>query len=223
MDKTNEKIKVLIADDHPVTRAGITTILEEAPDIEVVGEARDGAEAKEMVMAHQPDVLLLDLIMPGLRPYRVEKWVRVNCPETVTLVLTAHDRDCFLSKAIEAKVAGYLTKDEAPHKLISAVRRAARGDVLLTPSQVDQAKRWHQAVGQRWEDLTQRERQVLRLLVQGKSNAAICQALSVTLKTAEYHVTNILTKLSVTSRQEAISWVHEHLPESLWDDSDDED
>lgn len=215
MDDAKGTIRVLVADDFPVTRAGIRAILEKELDIEVVGEAADGLEAKQMMAELRPDILLLDLVMPGLQPYEVEEWVRANYPETVTLVLTAHDRDCYLAKAIEAGVVGYLAKDEAPHRLVQAIRCAARGEVLLTKEQMARAALWRDEVGQCWESLTRREREVLQLLVQFLDNRAIAKALSVTPKTIEYHVTNILRKVGVASRQEVISWVDIHLPNDL--------
>jgi len=200
-------IRVLVADDHPVTRKGIRTILEEAPDIEIIGEARDGVEAKQMVGELRPDVLLLDLVMPGLRPSKIEEWVRTNHPQTVTLVLTAHDRDYFLTKAIDAGVAGYLTKTEAPHGLIEAIRRAVKGEVLITGGQLARVSRWRMEVGERWEGLTRREREVLELVAQGLGNQEIAQTLSVTKKTVEKHVSNALGKMGLSSRTEAAVWV----------------
>jgi NarL family two-component system response regulator LiaR len=215
MHETDKTIRVLVADDHYVTRAGIRAILEEAPGIEVVGESESSTEVQQMVAQLVPDVLLLDLVMPGLRPYEIEKWVRVNYPDTVTLVLTAHDRDYYLAKMIEAGVAGYLVKDGPPAKLVQAIRRAACGEYLIGKEQLARADHWHNEVGTRWERLTDRERQVLRLLVQGLNNAAIAEALCISVKTTECHVTKILRKLSVTSRQEAIVWANAHLPEEL--------
>ena len=215
MDNEKGTIHVLVADGFPLIRVGIRAILEEEPDIQVVGEAENGLEAERMVLELQPDILLLDLVMPGLRPYEVKKWVRANYPETITLVLTAHDRDCYLAKAVEAGVVGYLAKDDAPHKLVQAIRRAVRGEVLLTHGQLTRATLWRDEVDKCWESLTRREREVLRLLVQCLDNAAIANALSVTTKTVEYHVTNILRKVGVASRQEVISWVDTHLLNDL--------
>jgi len=215
VSEANKSICVLIADDHPVTRSGIRAILDRAPDIEVVGEARDGLEAERKVSELHPDVLLLDLVMPGLQPYEVEKWVRVNCPETITLVLTAHDRDFYLSKAIDAGVMGYLTKDEASRGLVQAIYRAVQGEIIVTGEQLARAVRWRREVGDKWESLTERESQVLQLLVQGLGNSAIAEALHVTKKTVECHVTEVLNKLDVSSRQEAIVWAYTHLPDGL--------
>ncbi len=180
-------IQVVLTDDHPPTRRGVRAALEEAPDIEVVGEAGDGAEAKELVAELRPDVLLLDLVMPGPRPVDIERWVRDNYPETETLILTAHDRDAFLAEMEEAGAAGFLTKDEDTPALVQAIRRAARGEVLYTQEQLERARRWRQEVSARWESLTGREREVLRLLVEGETNREIAQALRISEKTAGHH------------------------------------
>ncbi|MDY7080259.1 MAG: response regulator transcription factor [Chloroflexota bacterium] len=203
-------IRVLLADDHPVTRAGIRAILEEASNIEVVGEAKDGVEAQQLVAELGPDILLLDLVMPGPRPSEVEKWVRTNYPETITLVLTAHDRDCYLAKMIEAGAAGFLTKEEAPQRLVEAIRCAARGDVLITGGQLARANHWREEVGARWESLTERERQVLQLLAEGLDNAAIAEALRVSVNTVRCHISHIYSKLGVADRAEAIVFVLRH-------------
>src|SRR6266496_1414938 len=121
-------ITVLIADDHEITRTGIRNLLEQVPDFRVLGEAEDGNEIKGLVAKHHPQILLLDLIMPNLSPAEMEKWVRTNYPETITLVLTAHDRDSYLSNMMDAGAAGYLDKKLRAGQLVSAIRRAARGE-----------------------------------------------------------------------------------------------
>lgn len=210
MNPQNRIIRVLIADDHPVTRKGIHTILEKAPDIKVVGEAKDGMEAKHMVAELRPDILLLDLVMPGLRPFEIEKWVRTNCPQTITLILTGHDRDYYLAEAIKAGAVGFLTKEEAPQQLVEAIRRAARGDALITGGQLARIHSWREEVGERWESLTERERQIFALMVKGQSTKQIARALTIEKCTVETHIGNILGKLDTTSRAEAISWAWQH-------------
>jgi NarL family two-component system response regulator LiaR len=219
VNEKDEIIRVLIADDHAATRVGIRTILEKAPDIKVVGESKNGAEAKQMVAELGPDVLLLDLVMPGMRPCEIEKWVRINYPETITLILTGHDRDYYLEKAIEAGAAGFLTKEEAPHRLVEAIRRAAKGQILITGGQLARVYSWREKVGQRWESLTRRERQVMALMVKGESTLQIAQALIIEKHTVETHIGNILGKLGVASRAEAVAWAWQHrLVEELADE-----
>src|SRR3990170_5763846 len=110
LSRARQTITLLLADDHPMVRAGIRALLMKAPDIQIVGEAQDGNETLRLVAKLRPKILLLDLKMPGPSPSEIEKWVRENYPETITLVLTAHDRDAYLSSMVEAGAAGYLDK-----------------------------------------------------------------------------------------------------------------
>lgn len=211
-----ETIRVVIADDHLSAREGIRTLLQTVPDIVIVGEAQDGTEAQQKVAELRPAILLLDLVMPGLRPMEIERWVREHVPETTVLILTAHDRDHFLAQAVGAGIGGYLTKDIAQADLVAAIRRAARGEVLLTGEQLARARRWSREVGARWESLTEREQEVLRILARGKSNTEIAEALSITVRTVEMHLTNVMGKLAVRSRVEAVVWVRDNLPDDMW-------
>ncbi len=206
MGKTAETIRVLLADDYPAIRAGIRTILEKAPDVRVVGEATGGAEAMQLTAQLRPQLLLLDLRMPGPRPAEIARWVRNHCPETETLVLTAHDIDRYVAEMMEAGTAGFLTKEKAEQALLGAIRRAARGEILYTKEQRARARRWREEVGQRWERLTERERQVLALMAEGKTDKEIAQELQIKTKTVGNHVSRILRKLGVTSRTEAALW-----------------
>lgn len=210
-----EPIHLLIADDHPVTRAGIRAILEDTPDIQVVGEARNGQEVQALVEKLHPRILLLDLKMPDSQPIEIERWVRTHSPETMTLVLTAHDRDAYLAGMMEAGATGFLAKDAPANRLIAAIRQAANGEILFDNTQLARVCRWREVVGKKWESLTEREQQVLQLLTQGLDNKTIAKTLCVTPKTVAYHITNILSKLDVASRQEAVAWVHTHLPGEL--------
>lgn len=221
MSKPNETIRVLIADDHPATRKGIRTMLEQAPDIEVVGEAENGMEAQALVAKLRPDILLLDLVMPGLRPFAVESWVRTNYPDTVTLILTAHDWDAYLAEAVKAGVAGFLSKEEKSNRLIDAIRRAAHGDILINQEQLNRARCWQKEVSEKYESLTQRERQVLALLVKGQNSRQIAEALILESSTVDTHVGNILRKLEVDSRAAAVTWVWHHRIFELIDSPDD--
>jgi DNA-binding NarL/FixJ family response regulator len=206
MSTQQNTITVLIAEDHEVTRTGIRTILNQSPDMQVIGEAEDGKQIKEMIASLRPRILLLDLIMPNLVPTELEKWVRTNYPETITLVLTSHDRDAYLSNMMDAGVSGYLDKKLRAGQLITAVRRAACGEFLFDKEQLQRARRWREDVCKKWDSLSSRESEVLQLLTEGAKNKGIAESLGVTVKTIDKHLENIYRKLGVTSRAEAIHW-----------------
>lgn len=206
MSSQHEPITVLVADDHEVTRRGIRAFLDQAPDIQVVGEAQDGIETRQLIVELHPRIVLLDLIMPDHSPFEFEKWVRTNYPETITLVLTAHDRDVYLSGMMEAGVAGYLDKKLRDGELIAAIHRAARGEFLFDKRQLERARRWREDVSRKWESLSKREREVLQMLTEGTKNKMIAEALGITVKTVQKHLENIYQKLGVSSRAEAIHW-----------------
>lgn len=204
--KPRKKITILIAEDHPVTIQGVCAIIEKANDMEIVGKVEDGAQIQPMVAKLRPDILLLDLIMPNLSPTALEKWVRENHPETVTIVLTAHNRDAYLANMMEAGISGYLDKKLRAGQLIASIRRAARGEVLFDKKQIERAAQWHRQVQAKRESLTQREQGVLMMLTEGADNQTIAQALKVTASTVEKHLTNLYKKLGVSSRAEAVAW-----------------
>lgn len=203
-------IRVLLADDHPATCAGLRNMLAVAPDIEVVGEACDGITVRCLVAELRPDVVLLDLVMPDLHPVEFVRWVREQYPGIEVLPLTAHDRDCYLAWMMEAGAAGYLNKGEASDALMEAIRRAACGEACYTPEQEDRARRWDGEVGERWKRLTMREREILRLLVQFWTDAEIAGYLGISEKTVGHHVSHILAKLNAGSRREAARWAVKH-------------
>jgi DNA-binding NarL/FixJ family response regulator len=132
------------------------------------------------------------------------------------LVLTAHDVDGYLAAMVEVGAAGFVVEEEAPETIVAAVRAAARGEVFFSGEQRARARCWREEVSARWESLTEREREVLRLLAEGLDNAAIAETLCVTVRTVECHVTSILSKLGVASRLEAVAWIHKHLTDDLW-------
>lgn len=210
-------ITVILADDHPLVREGIRAILNKAADIQILGEAESGHEVQQLVAQLRPRILLLDLKMPGPHPAEIEKWVRTNYPDTVTLVLTAHDRDSYLSRMIDAGASGLLDKGESGERLVGAIRRAAQGEIIFDASQISRARQWRQTAGIKWESLTMREREILRLIVKGLDNIYIGNVLNVTPKTVAYHTTNIFAKLGVSSRQEAIAWIHKYSPDMMED------
>lgn len=205
------KISVLLVDDHPSLRAGVRAMLERTSDIYVVGEAGDGSEAEKMLDALRPNIILLDLKIPGFSPSVFEKWARENYPETLTLVLTAHDRDAYLASMMDAGAVGFLDKETKAEQLINAIRRVASGENLYDEWQKNRARQWHEEVEKKWNSLSQRERQVLRLLADGLSNKDVSSKLSITVKTLDKHLEKIYQKLGVASRTEAVLWGKENM------------
>lgn len=204
-------ITIIIADDHPVTRAGIHNLLGSDPDLVIIGEAENGIEAQQLVERLHPNILLLDLKMPGPRPADIERYVRTNHPETITLVLTAHDRDVYLADMIDAGISGYFSKSMRGEELIKAIRRAVDGENLFTEAQKLRVKRWHEITNDKWKKLTEREKEVLSLMCHGLNNTVISKDLGITYRTTAFHVTNLLKKMEVDSRQQAIVWANENL------------
>ena len=211
MIKPPDKITLLLADDDPIARAGIRSLLSQA----VIGEAQDGFEAQRLVAELRPRILLLDLKMPGPRPAELEKWVRENYPYTDTLVLTSHDRNAYLTSMMDSGAAGYLSKGESADQLISAIRRAAQGEIIFDDSQISRADDWRKEVGEKLNRLTPKEKRVLELLAQGLDSKSIADSLDISVKTVSYHITNLLSKLNVSSRQEATIWALKHLSDDL--------
>lgn len=209
MSMQKKAISILLADDHPLARQGVRTILEKVPDMEIIGETQDGDEIKRLIAKLRPQILLLDLKMPDLSPAALENWIRTNYPETITLVLTGHDRDVYLSNMMDAGAAGYLDKKLRASQLISSIRRAAKGEILFDEEQIERAQRWREETRNKWESLSSREREVLQVLTEGADNNAIASSLQITINTVEKHLKNIYKRLGVSSRSEAVLWWQE--------------
>jgi DNA-binding NarL/FixJ family response regulator len=217
-------IRVVIADDQALMRAAFRTILESA-QIEVAGEAANGDEAVALVRAERPDVVVMDVRMPGSDGLRATAHVTAVAPATRVLVLTTFDLDDYLFGALKAGAAGFLLKNAAPEELVTAVRRLAAGDAVLDPavtarvmarvastpgggSRADSGGR-ADAAGAALASLTEREREVLGLLAEGMSNAEIAGAMGVGDATAKTHVSRVLTKLGVRDRLQAVILAYE--------------
>lgn len=197
------KIRVLLADDHPVTRNGIRNLLEQAAGIKVVGEANDGAEALQLVEELTPEVLLLDMEMPGMKGVEVAQQLRSAGSPVRILALSAYDDRQYILELLAGGAAGYLMKEEAPEIIVEAVRGVARGEQGWVSRQVAaKLSTWTQQETDQ-SDLTDREKQVLRLVVQGKTNQEIGFALEISEKTVEKHLEGVFSKLGVSSRVEA--------------------
>jgi two-component system, NarL family, response regulator LiaR len=195
-------IRILLVDDHTVVRKGLRTFLSYDPDLEVVGEAADGAQALSLARELMPDVVVMDLLMPGMDGIAATAAIRRELPETEVLALTSVLEDASVVGAVRAGAIGYLLKDTQAEVLCQAIKAAAAGQVQLTPKA---AARLMQAISapQSPEALTERETEVLRRLSQGQSNKQIARSLHNTEKTIKTHVSRILSKLGVQSRTQA--------------------
>jgi DNA-binding NarL/FixJ family response regulator len=202
-------IRVLLADDHPLVRSGIRATLTAEPDLTLVGEATNGREAQHLSRELEPDVLLLDLSMPGPRPAETAAYLREHCPEVRVLVLTAYDDDAYVRGVAAAGVAGYVLKDEATETVVRAIRAVVRGDAWF--SQPIAEKMAQMEYGRAAEPaLTERERQILDLMAQGCDNAHIAAELCLAEQTVRNYVSTIYKKLEVGSRAKAVVWAREH-------------
>jgi len=200
-----EAVRVVLADDHPVVREGIRSLLERAPDIVVVAEASDGGEALRLAEELAPDVLVLDMEMPGVTGVEVARRLRAADSPVRVLALSAYDDDQYVFGLLEAGAAGYLLKDEAMEAIVAAVRGVARGEVgWLSRPVAEKVMRRMREETEEVCPLTERELDVLRLLAKGWTNARIAQELIVSERTVRFHVENLLKKLEVSSRTEAV-------------------
>jgi DNA-binding NarL/FixJ family response regulator len=195
-------IRIVIADDHSVVRQGLRMFLGLDPELEVVGEAADGAQALRLARQLRPDVVVMDLLMPVMDGITATAAIRKELPNTEVLALTSVLEDASVVGAVRAGAIGYLLKDTQAEALCQAIKAAAAGQVQLTPKA---AARLMQAVStpESPEALTERETEVLRLLAQGQSNKQIAHSLHIAEKTVKTHVSNILSKLGVQSRTQA--------------------
>jgi DNA-binding NarL/FixJ family response regulator len=196
-------ISILLVDDHPVVRAGVRGMLEGEPDLEVVGEAGSGAEAVTAVRALRPDVVLMDLRMPGLDGAAATAQVLAAVPTTRVVVLTTYETDGDILRAVEAGAAGYLLKDVSRADLVNAVRVAARGETVLAPSVATRLLR--QVRRPQHESLSPREVEVLRLVGAGLSNIEIGRRLHITEATVKTHLLRTFAKLGVSDRTAAVT------------------
>lgn len=195
-------IRILVADDHPVVREGLVLMLGTQPDFAVIGEATTGQEVVDLACALQPDVVLLDLEMPGMDGLVALQHLRQDCPDTKVLVFTAFDTDERIIKAVQAGARGYLLKGAPRQDLFHAIRVVSRGESLLQP--VIASKLMRQLSEPAAESLTEREQEVLNLMAQGKMNKEIAAALFVTERTVKFHISSIFGKLGATNRTEAV-------------------
>jgi NarL family two-component system response regulator LiaR len=210
----SDRVRIVLADDHPVVRQGLRAFLETQPEVEILGEAADGEEAVRQVERLLPDIVLMDIVMPKVDGIEAIRRIRAISPSTQAIVLTSFADDEKIVAAVRAGAAGYLLKDARPQELINAIRAVARGEALLAPSV---AARLMRELSRPSEDaaatiLTTRELEVLRLIASGRSNKEIAADLVLSEKTVKTHVSNILAKLHLADRtQAALYAVRQHL------------
>jgi NarL family two-component system response regulator LiaR len=207
------QITVVVVDDHAVVRQGVMSFFETQDDIEVVGEASSGDDAAAVCAECAPDVVLMDLVMPKMDGVEATRAVKLVSPRSQVIVLTSYHDDEHILPAIRAGALSYLLKDVSADALAEAVRKAARGEVTMNPrvaakmvaalQRADQVSKEALSIGDALADLTQREKDVLMLIAQGLSNAAIGERLFIADKTVKSHVSNILSKLHLNDRTQA--------------------
>jgi DNA-binding NarL/FixJ family response regulator len=208
-------IKVLIADDHHVVRRGLVFFLKTQKDIEIVGEAANGEEALTLVGKLQPDVVLMDLVMPMMDGIEATKKIKELFPHTKILILTSFSDQDHVIPAIRAGASGYQLKDIEPDQLVEAIKSVYRGESQLHPK-VTSHVMTHLYQGEKkeeklLEELTKREKEVLAEIAKGKSNKEIAASLMITEKTVKTHVSNILAKLNLADRTQAALYAVKHL------------
>ncbi|MCA2000321.1 MAG: response regulator transcription factor [Chloroflexi bacterium] len=200
------KIRILLVDDHAVLRAGIHVLLETQPDLEIIGEAGDGREAVMRARELQPDVALLDIAMPGLDGLTAAREIKAACPNTRILFLTQHENKEYVLPALKLGTSGYVLKRAEGDELITAIRTVYAGGTFLDPAiagaVVGEATRDPSAEADPFDSLTEREREVLVMLAQGKTYQQIAEILFISPKTVDYHRTNLMHKLGLTNRAE---------------------
>jgi DNA-binding NarL/FixJ family response regulator len=204
-----EPIRVLIADDHPLFRDGMHGLLDSEADTEVVGEAKTGEEAVELAEALRPDVILMDLKMPGINGIQATREVLNRSPDVGVLVVTMFEDDDSVFAAMRAGARGYLLKDARGDEVINAIRAVAAGQAIFGPGIAQRLMGFFTVPGpnvrpRAFPELTAREEEILALVAAGKNNAEIAGALFLSLKTVQNHVSNIFAKLRVADRAQAV-------------------
>ena len=206
MPSTPTPIRVLLADDHTIVRAGIRRFLEQPGDIEIVAEAQDGEEARNLIEQHKPDMAVLDIQMPKASGIEVTRWIRANMPGVGVLILTAYDDTPYVMGVLQAGANGYVLKTASPEELIQAVYDVHAGKSALdqTIARKVMTQMFDQHKASTYPPLTDREMEVLRLTAKGYTNKAIAVQLDISDRTVQGHLAHIFDKLQADSRTEAV-------------------
>jgi DNA-binding NarL/FixJ family response regulator len=200
-------MRVMIADDHGIVRSGLRLLLEREPDIDVVGEASDGVEARGMAISERPDLAILDVKMPKLTGLQATREIREQAPEVAVLILSMHDDERYLFEALKAGASGYVLKRQADQDLIEAIRAVERGEPFLTPdAQRALIRDVLDRDVDRSHELTPREEEVVKLVAEAHTNKEIAEILHLSEKTVENHRSNAMRKLGMRDRVELVRY-----------------
>ncbi len=200
-------MRILIADDHGIVRSGLRLLLERQSDIEVVGEAADGAEARELAVRERPDLAILDVRMPKLTGLQVTREIKQQAPEVAVLILSMHDDERYLFEALKAGAAGYVLKTQADTDLLDAVRAVERGEPFLTPeAQRAVIKEMLERGPDGADQLTPREEEIVKLVAEANTTRQIAEILHLSEKTVENHRANAMRKLGMRDRVELVRY-----------------
>jgi DNA-binding NarL/FixJ family response regulator len=202
MNNTNKAIRVVLADDHPIVRAGIRAELDRLSGVEVVGEASDGREALELIRVHQPDIAFMDISMKNLNGLEATARIKSEFPKVRVIILSMHQNEEYFWQALKAGASGYLLKKAATAELATALQRVTEGDIYLTKEISNRLvkKLPLQQLAYRkspLEELTERQREILQLIAEGQTTKAIALILKVSPKTVEYHRAKLMERLNI--------------------------
>ena len=204
-----QKIKVILVDDHEMVRLGLKSFLNLQPDVEVVGEAGNGLDGINLALELKPDVVVMDLVMPEMSGVEATLKLLEEWKEAKILVLTSYLDNEKIYPVIEAGAKGYMLKTSSAAEILNAIQKVARGELAIE-TEVDKKIKAHDMQPELHEDLTTRERDILRLLAKGYDNQTIADELFISLKTVKTHVSNILAKLEVDDRTQAVVYAFKH-------------
>jgi DNA-binding NarL/FixJ family response regulator len=200
---TERRVKILVCDDHPVVRSGLRGMINSQPDLEVVAEAAEGSEALSLTDRFKPDVVLMDLRMPGMDGVTATAGIKARHPDTNVLILTTYDTDADILRALEKGATGFLLKDEREDRIFDAIREAARGRTALAPGVASRLV--ERLRGDADAHVSDREIEILMLVAQGQSNREIARELHISDSTVKAHMLHIFDKLGVTDRTAAVT------------------
>jgi NarL family two-component system response regulator LiaR len=208
--QTPQTIRVMLVDDHNVVRSGLATFLRAYEDLELVGQARNGLEAVNVCHRNKPDVILMDLMMPEMDGIAATRAILADYPDIKIIAMTSFEEEELVQGVLAAGAISYLLKNVTSDELAAAIRAASLGKSTLSPEAARVLVQATRPAEQPLYDLTEREKEVLDLVVQGQSNQQIAEALVISVATVKAHVSSILSKLQVSSRAEAITYAIKH-------------